>query len=198
MSREAFLNELRSSLKGLTNSDVEDQIAFYNEMIDDRIEEGKSEEEAIDDLGTVEEIVEQIAVNTPLVKLVKEKIVPQRTLKAWEIILLVLGFPLWLPLLITGIVLALTFYILVWSLVIVAYAVELGLIAIAVGGLVCFFAYLSGGNLNLIVLGTAILGLGGGILTFFVCIYSTKITLKFSKKIMKAIKISFIGKGETK
>lgn len=198
MKKDEFLNELRSKLKGLTKSDIEDRISYYSEMIDDRIEEGESEEDATNNIGTVDEIVEQIATNTSLVKLVKEKTIPKRSLKAWEIILLILGFPLWFPILITGIVLAFTFYILIWVFVIVVYALELSLIAMALVGAVTFFAYLFDGSLNLIVLGASILGLGGGILLSFVCIYSTKITLKLSKKIIIAIKMSFIKKGETK
>ncbi len=198
MRREEFFNELRSKLKGLTKSDIEDRIAFYNEMVDDRIEEGKSEEEAINEIGTVDEIVEQIAENTSLVKLVKEKIIPKRTLKAWEIVLLVLGFPLWFPLLITGIILVFTFYILIWIFVIVTYVIELSLIAVALAGLVTFIAYLSDGTFNLIILGTTIIGLGGAILMFFTCTMSTKITLKLSKKIIIATKKSFIKKGGTK
>lgn len=198
MKKDEFLNELRNKLKGLTKSDIEDRISYYSEMIDDRIEEGESEEDATNNIGTVDEIVEQIATNTSLVKLVKEKTIPKRSLKAWEIILLILGFPLWFPILITGIVLAFTFYILIWVFVIVVYALELSLIAMALVGAVTFFAYLFDGSLNLIVLGSSILGLGGGILLSFVCIYSTKITLKLSKKIIIAIKMSFIKKGETK
>ena len=47
MKKEAFLNELRSRLSGLPHGDLEDRISFYAEMIDARIEDGMSEEDAI-------------------------------------------------------------------------------------------------------------------------------------------------------
>ena len=46
--------------------------------------EGLSEEEAISGLGTVEQIIDQIADETPLAKLVKKKIKNRRRLRAWE------------------------------------------------------------------------------------------------------------------
>ncbi len=42
-------------------------------MIDDRVEEGLTEEEAISEIGTVNEILSQIIEEIPLSKLVKEK-----------------------------------------------------------------------------------------------------------------------------
>ena len=68
-------------------------------MIDDRMEEGSTEEEVVSEIGNVDDIVSQIIADTPLVKLVKEKAKPNRMLKAWEIVLLVLGSPLWVSLL---------------------------------------------------------------------------------------------------
>ena len=47
MNKEEFLNSLRKRLKGLPNNEIEERISFYSEMIDDRVEEGMSEEEAI-------------------------------------------------------------------------------------------------------------------------------------------------------
>ena len=60
-------------------------------MLDDQMEEGLSEEEAVAAVGPVDEIVRQIIADTPLAKLAKERMRPRRQLKAWEIVLLVLG-----------------------------------------------------------------------------------------------------------
>ena len=74
MNKKEFLDELRVGLAGLPESDLEERLNFYEEMIDDRIDEGLTEEEAIAGLGTVEQIIDQIAEETPLSKLVKKKI----------------------------------------------------------------------------------------------------------------------------
>ena len=99
MLKQDFLSALREGLKGLPEKDIEERITFYGEMIDDRIEEGLSEEEAVNEIGTVDAVVQQIVAETPLTRIVGEKIKPKRKMRAWEIVLIVLGFPIWFSLL---------------------------------------------------------------------------------------------------
>ena len=75
MTKQMFLASLREGLQGLPPADVEERIAFYDEMIDDRMEEGLTEEEALAEIGTVESVIAQIAEETPLAKLVKELVI---------------------------------------------------------------------------------------------------------------------------
>ena len=198
MRKQEFLEELRNRLKGLPKDDLDERIAFYDEMIEDRIDDGKTEEGAVADIGTVDEVVDDIARDTPLAKLVKEKIKPKRKIKAWEIILIALGFPLWFPLLIVATVLCLVFYILFWILVIVCYAVEMGLITAAIGSFVIFIAYLFQGEFSLMYLAVSILGSGASIFTFFGCWYITKGTIKLHQKIFTSIKRKIMNKGDSK
>ena len=184
MKKNEFLNELRKRLIGLPNTDIEDRLSFYSEAIDDRIDEGK-----------IDEIVNEIAKDTPLLKLVKEKVKPKRSLRAWEIVLIIVGFPLWFPLALTALVLILVAYLLVWVFVIVSYTIEGSLVGVALGGLVAFTAYLTDGTLNLLPLGASIMCLGAAILFVFACIGITKATFQLSKKMVIAIKKAFIKKG---
>ena len=195
MRKEEFLSTLRSQLAGLPKEDIEEQIEFYSEAIDDRIEEGQSEEEAVRAVGGVDQAVTQIAENTPLSKLVKEKVVPKRKISAFEVILIILGFPLWFPLLVTAFVLFLVFYLLVWVLVLVVYSIELAFMSSSVGSLVLLFYGLSQGIFEPMYIAIFILGLGLSIAFFFVCIGSTKITIKLSKKILLGIKKKFMRRG---
>ena len=195
MNKEEFLNALRNKLVGLPEADVEDRLSFYQEMIEDRIDEGKSEEEAINEIGSVDDIVKEIAKDTPLVKLVKEKVKPKRSLRAWEIVLIALGFPLWFPLVVTAFVLALVAYLLIWVWVLVIYTVEISLATAGAGGFIIFMAYLANGNFNLTALGASIMSLGGAILLIFGCIGITKATIKLSRSIVIGIKSAFIKKG---
>ena len=195
MNKEEFLNALRNKLVGLPEADVEDRISFYQEMIEDRIDEGKSEEEAINEIGSADDIVKEIAKDTPLAKLVKEKVRPKRSLRAWEIVLIALGFPLWFPLVVTAFVLALVAYLLIWVWVLVVYTVEISLATAGAGGFIIFPAYLANGNFNLTALGASIMSLGGAILLIFGCIGITKGTIKLSRSIVIGIKSTFIKKG---
>ena len=47
MDKRTFLNSLREQLYGLSQSDIDKSLEYYSEMIDDRMEDGVSEEEAV-------------------------------------------------------------------------------------------------------------------------------------------------------
>lgn len=196
MNKNEFLTALRERLQGLPEEDINKSIDFYCEMIDDRVEDGMSEAEAVDALGNIEEIISQILSEVSLPKLVKEKVKPKRALKAWEIVLLVLGAPLWIPLLATVILTVLAVYLSVWSVIISLYAVDL---SIAVSGLACIgvaVALLFDGQFVPAgaVFGTGLVCMGLAILLFFAFNLVTKGILWVSKKVLLGIKGLFIGK----
>ena len=76
MNKQEFLLQLRKNLFGLPQKDIEERLSFYEEMIDDRMEEGCSEEEAILAIGPTEKIAAQIISETPLAKIAKKKAGP--------------------------------------------------------------------------------------------------------------------------
>ena len=100
MRKQEFIFELWKKLSDLPKGEVEERLSFYSEMIDDRMEDGLPEEEAVSEIGSPDEIAAQIMGDIPLSKIVKEKIKPKRKLSALEIVQLVVGFPLSFPLLI--------------------------------------------------------------------------------------------------
>lgn len=65
MSKTEFLEELRRALSKLPSYEVEQSIAFYAEMIDDRMEDGMNEAEAVAALGPVGLIAAQITAEMP-------------------------------------------------------------------------------------------------------------------------------------
>lgn len=198
MNKEMFLEELKRKLIGLPQADIDERLAFYSEMIDDRIEDGLTEEEAVAKVGSVDGIVAQIMSEIPLTKLVKEKVKPKRSLRVWEIVLIVLGFPVWFPLLIAFLAIVFAVYVVIWSLAIAVYAVTLGITVSAVacipGTIICIIAH------RLIAavfcLGAGVLLAGIAILLFFACIGITKGMLKLTKGMLLGIKRSFVGKEE--
>ena len=95
MNKQEFLGALKKRLSGLPKDEIEERLAFYGEMIDDRTEDGRTEEEAVAEIGGADEIAAQIIADIPLTRLVKERIKPKRRLKTWEIVLIVLCSPIW-------------------------------------------------------------------------------------------------------
>lgn len=196
MNKNEFLATLRERLNGLPEEDIIKSLDFYGEMLDDRIEDGMSEEEAVSDLGNIEEIISQILSAVSLPKLVKEKVKPKRALKAWEIVLLVLGAPLWIPLLVAVILVALAIYLSIWSVIISLYAVDLavaicGLAFVGVAVALLFDGQFVPGG---VVFGAGLVCMGLSILLLFAFNLVTKGILWVSKKVLIGIKGLFIGK----
>ena len=196
MTKFKFLSELEEKLSGLPKSDINERLQFYSEMIDDRVEEGLSEEQAIADIGSSDEIAEQIIRETPLVKIVKKRLEPKRRLTAWEIVLIVLGFPVWLPILISIFAVALSVYATLWSLIVSLWAVFASFVGGGFGGilsglLLSFTPNLPSG-LFLIFAGIFLLGLS--VLLFFGSREATRGTAILTKKIALWIKRLFLRK----
>ena len=200
MLKTEFLTELQSGLSGLPQADIDERLSFYSEMIDDRIEEGLSKEEAVAAIGTVDSVVNEILAETPLSKIVKEKIKPKRRMKAWEIVLLVLGFPLWFPLSIVALVLIFVFYIVLWVLVICLWAIEIAIWACALCSVVVGVVYMARGfaGTGIMLFGAGLFLAGLSIFLFFGCKAATVGTAKLAKKIVHGMKRLFVGKEKTK
>ena len=168
-------------------------------MIDDRTEEGMTEEDAVNEMGSIDGIVEQIISDIPLSRFVKEKMKPKRRLSAWETALLVLGAPVWLPLLIAVFAVLLSLYIVLWSVIISLWAafVSLALSALGVAAAGAAFAFGTGRLAGIAMLGAGAVCAGLSVFLFFGCKAASKGTVFLTKKLTLGIKRSFIGKGRT-
>lgn len=196
MSKQEFLSGLRAKLSGLPQADIEDRLAFYGEMIDDRMEDGLSEEEAVSAIGTEDEIFAQIMADIPLSKLVKEKIKAKRKPSATTTVLLILGFPIWFSLAVSFFAVVLSLYFSLWSLIISLWAVFFSLAIAGIAAVAAGIVSLVLGNsiTGLAAIGAGIICVGLSILTLLGSKAATKGTLILTKKTALWIKKCFIGK----
>lgn len=197
MTKNEFLNRLRARLSDLPKNEVEERLGFYSEMIDDRVEEGLTEEAAVTELGSVETVARQIISEIPIMKIVKDKMKPKRRFRAWEIVLLAVGSPVWLSLLIAAFAVLLSLYIVLWAVgVVTAWAVFGALVGCSFGGVVAgaWFALFGYGLTGLALIGAAIFLGGLSIFTFYGCLAVTKGTVVLTRKIALGIKYCFVGK----
>ena len=194
MNRAEYLDEIKSKLLGLSESDIDKALEFYKEALDDRMEDGLSEEQAINAVGTADEVADQILMDTPLPKLVSATVKPKRAMRAWEIVLLILGAPLWIPLVITVFALALTVVCVIFSLIIAVVAI---VFAFIVGGLAALIAGLVGfiagdGIVALAKFGTALIMIGAGALLFLPCKSLVLWLIELCGRFFKWIKKQFV------
>lgn len=197
MNKQSYLEQIRRLLQRLPEEDRERSLAFYAESIEDRMEDGMSEEAAVAAMESPEKAAETILMDMPIPKLVKAR-VKERRMGAAEILLLALGFPLWFPLLLTVLILGLTAYLLVWALVLAlgAAVLALGLSAAAllVAGVYSIIkAVISLGVLNF---GAALVLTGLTVLLGFVLVWAGKLAVRLGKWMVRGLKALLIRKED--
>lgn len=200
MTKQEFLSGLEDRLTGLPQEDIEERLSFYDEMIDDQMEDGFSEEAVIEGLGSIDSIVDQIMSEIPIGKLIKEKMRTKRRLSPMEIILIVLGSPVWLSLLIAAFAVLLSLYVVLWTLIISLWVVELAFILCALAGIALGIVWICSGKRmeGIALIGAGIVLAGLSVFLFFACRAASKGAIVLTKKIAKGIKSLFIRKEKEK
>ncbi len=199
MTKLEFLDELLSELSrlgALTVTDAEEYLAYYSEMIDDRIEGGMNEEEAVAALGSPRDAARAVMMEMPITDVIAAKVKRRTAWRTWEILLLALGSPIWLPLLLTFAALAITAYCVIWSAAVAVWAVDLSLAAGSLAFLVSSAVAIFGAELSsgALYLGAALLSLGLSGVTFFGCVKLTALLVRLTAMLTRLIKFLIIGK----
>ena len=170
MDKTQFLSALSAQLRGLPEEDRQRALEYYSEMINDRMEDGLTEEEAVAAMDPPEQIARQIISETPMTSIVKARASRRSKPGVLTAVLLVLGAPLWIPLLIAVGSVLLSLYLVIWVLVaviaVVAFSLVISALAGLVGGVICVFRAGGVGYL-LLGLGAALVLFGLGVLMFF-------------------------------
>lgn len=196
MRKQEFLCTLKKRLSGLPVREVEECLNFYSESIDDRMEEGQPEEQAVADVGSVEEIAARMIADLPLIRIATERVKPKRRLRVWEVVLLMLGSPVWLPLLAVGFVTGLVLYLVPWILIVSVWAVFVSLAACAVCGVAAgvYFILHGDGLAGFATAGAGIACAGLAVFLFFGSLAATRGIVWLTKKMLFGIKKRVIGK----
>ena len=196
MDKLDFLLTLDKRLTVFSDADRRAFLDYYSEMLDDLMENGMTEADAVASLGSVDSIAEEILMDMPLAKLVKAKMKKRRRLTGVEITLLIVGFPIWLPLLISAFAIAFSVYVCLWAVVISLYAADLSLAVGSLAGLVGAIMMFVGGQPTsaLLFLGAMLVLAGLSILMLFGCNATAKGVCRLGKLTMRGIKACFARK----
>ena len=163
MNRIQFIDKLAKRLSKLPKKELKETIDYYYEIIDDKVSEGMSEDEAINSLGSIEEIVNSILPEQK--ETVKEK-------SNWKTIVLSL---------IAG---AFAVYVSLWAIVISLGAASL---ATLVSSLVSIYGFIDlfNGNIGsgLTYVSMSIGSIGLSFILYFLTIQSGKLLVILTKKI---------------
>lgn len=195
MTKQEFIDALREKLSGLPKQEVDERIDFYSEIIDDMLEDGLSEADAVKKIGAPQDVAFKIAEEIPLGKIIKSKI-RRKKRSATEIMLLAIGSPIWGSLLISVLAVIFSIYVSLWAVVISLWASELSFAVGAPCGLFlgCILAFNGEGVFGIFIISSGLCLAGFSILFFFVCRLATRGMIILTKRIVSSIKRCFVGK----
>ena len=198
MTKAEFLNSLRENLSAFPENEINDYIEYYSEMIDDRIDDGLSEEEAVADIGTPQEVTDRIIKECSIPKLIKTKLRSKHKLSTWEIVLIAVGSPIWISLLAAVFAVLISIVASVFAVIISLYASSVSVGASTFAGIAGFVTNIMAGNspLGLALLGCGLFCAGSSILIFMGTNRLTKLLVSLTAKLVKAIKTCLIRKDE--
>ena len=209
VNKMQFLRAVREKTVHLPLSEVNRLLEYFNEMIDEAMEEGLSEEEAVDRLGTWEEICAQIVeflTSEPQpIEAIKEEPakepqnpIPEKkpkkriSLPMWAVVLLILTSPVWgaivLSLGIAVFAVIVSLVVTGGALVISLFAVVLSLAVVGVVGIPAAVVLFFTGSIA-----TGLLSLGGGLVCGGFAILGWFMCIAFAKFVAVCVKGLFGG-----
>ena len=196
MTKAQFLKSLEERLSGLPREEREERLNFYSEMIDDRMEEGLSEEEAVSAVGSADEIAGQIIEEyTP-----EKKKAPEKERSGGKTALIIAGSPLWFPILLALAAVGFSVWITLWAVVISLWAAFGGIIGGAVGGAVggAIIAFTANVPSGLVLIAAGLVCTGFAVFLFFGNKYATKGMLWLTKKLFAWCRACFSKKEDAR
>ena len=193
MNRQDYLGALQRALEQMPPEEREKQLAYYDELIQDMCEDGMSEEEAAARLGEPNTVAQELLAELPLSTLVKTRIRSGGSLSPLVIALLILGFPLWFPLLVSCGAVVLSLIITLWALF-VSYAVVA--VALLIAAIALVFALPLGyvESSPLMAAGLLLASAGAGILLALSLPPLARLLGRVTKAIGRGVKSIFIKK----
>lgn len=118
MTKKEYLNQLSAALRPMKRAERSRSVAYFSEVIDDRMEDGSTEDQVVSSMEPVQEAASRILAEAA------DNGTMKKQLGVWAIVLIVLGFPVWFPLLATVAVLIITLYATIWILIAAVFIIS--------------------------------------------------------------------------
>ena len=217
MTKKDYLTRLEEGLSGLSQEEISERLTFYQEMIDDRMEEVLSEEEAVAQIGPVVEIAlppeetparaaaagsgEPASDRMPRPAPAAGQETPEQGKEGRKkMLLLILGFPLWFPLLIAAAAVVFSLTVSLWAIVLALWAVFLAFTAGALIGLILGIWRLCQGDTppGLAWTGAGLILAGLAVFLYYGCKAFTKAAAAVARKTGRSVRGIFRRKESKK
>lgn len=192
MTKQEFLTELERALGKLPHAEIEQALAFYDEAISDRMEDGASESEAVASLGPVDDIAAQITAETPPIpRAIARANTGSRTL---NIVLLAVFSPIWVPIALGLAMAALGIYVAIWAVIVSLWIVDAALVLMPIAGFAGLASLASQGALmsGLFALGGTLIASGMGLLASFAVFWTSRLLFGATRSFARWIASLFV------
>ncbi len=162
MTKREFLSALNRELGCLSPEDRARSFEYYSEIIDDRIESGVDEHEAVRMLGDVKTIADGIINEVPISKLIKSRVKIKRSAGPTKIVLMIFGGLIVVPVIIALIASFFAVYVSLWTVPISLFAAALACAVAGVCGVLAgvLYTFTVGVLEGLWLLGASLVALG--------------------------------------
>jgi len=174
MTRIEFFDELRFELSGLPQSEIGRIAEYYDEIFNEALDEGKTEQEICDILDTPEDIAGRVRAEIAFVRAEQEP--SAKSMSTLLVVLLsIFALPIGLPIAIAVFAVILSLVITVFAVVVSLGATMIGLFAGGIIGLVYGIVMIISGSflygLSLVGASIALIGIGalGGFGVYALC-----------------------------
>lgn len=187
MNKTDFISMLGDLLSPISKIEKAKFIDYYEEIIEDYKEGGLTEEEIVNKIGTPQTIANTILSEQDIIDIN----IPSFNSKLLNIILLILGFPLWGSLLLAVVLLILSAYIIIWCIPFTTGVSSIAFFVIALVSIIGSPFMISDIlAVGVVQLGLGIASVGVSILSAFITIYLSKnlmiVTKRLTFKILKS------------
>lgn len=185
MTKTEFLKQLKKKLRMLPEQERQRVLDYYNELIEDEMEEGHSEADAVSRRGSIADIAEQtlreyVRDHGTAEKGTEGNVLP-RSGFGKRLTITIISFPLWLPLYATG-----------WSVLVSLFAAALSCVLAGIVRLIpSLLIATTDGAAGWFQVGICITALGFGVLLAFGSWELTRLWLKMSRWLCRGIRYSF-------
>ena len=192
MNKQEYLAQLRAALACLPEGEIEESVGFYAEMIDDRVADGMTEEEAVAQLDDPKAAARAIIADLPVVP--RTVVLTKQRNRALYWTLVILGSPLWLTLLLAAGMLVLAGLLTIWCLILGLWLLAAGLLAGGPLGIgVCLWALAVGQPAyGVFELGSGLLCFGLGLFCLHGAVAASKTLMQVSRQWIAKAKAPFV------
>lgn len=189
MDKQEYIENLKKQLRNETYETVCQIIDYYQEMIDDLMEDGYTEQEAILKLENVQDVVHNIR-GEPTYQIKKMN----KHLKIGLSILLFILFPLWGTVLAAFLMILLCLYIVIWCFPFISGSITIsGIVVFIVGIFGAFPLFMTSYALGLMQLGISAMAGGLGLLCMMLTYISYQKIIHVSQKLTYQVKVFLIN-----